>query len=59
MKMTHGVTSRLKGGVERLKGIVSRDWAELEMMSVDRSEVVSIAGSYFYSFLTAFSCLNI
>ena len=42
-----------------IKGIVSRDWAELEMISMDRSEVFSIAGSYFYSFLTTFSCLNL
>ena len=34
-------------------------WAELEMMSRDRSEVFSIAGSYFYLFLTTFSCLNL
>ena len=29
------------------------------MISMDRSEVFSIAGSYFYSFLTMFSCLNL
>ena len=41
------------------KGIVSQDWGELQMIPVDRSEVFSIAGSYFYSFLTTFSCLNV
>ena len=40
-------------------GIVSRDWGELQMISMDRSEVFSIAGSYFYSFLITFSCLNL
>ena len=42
-----------------LKGIVSRDWGELQMIPVDSLEVFSIAGSYFYSFLTTFSCLNL
>ena len=49
-------------GIQRwkaIKGIVSRNWAELEMISMDRSEVFSIARSYFYSFLTTFSCLNL
>ena len=39
------------------KGIVSRDWGELQMIPVDSLEVFSIAGSYLYSFLTTFSCL--
>ena len=30
------------------KGIVSRDWGELQMISVDSLEVLSITGSYFY-----------
>ena len=41
-----------------LKGIVSRDWGELQMIPVDSLEVFSIAGSYFYFFLTTLSCLN-
>ena len=32
--------------VVNLKGIVSRDWAELAMIPVDSLEVFSIAGSY-------------
>ena len=32
------------------KGIVSRDWAELEMISIDRSDDFCIARSYFYLF---------
>ena len=32
------------------KGIVSRDWGELQMIPVDSLEVFSIAGSYFYFF---------
>ena len=43
----------------RVKGIVSRDWGELQMIPVDSLEVFSIAGSYLYSFLTTFSCLNL
>ena len=35
-----------------LKGIVSPDWVELAMIPVDSLEVFTIAGSYFYSFLT-------
>ena len=42
-----------------LKGIVSRDSGELQMIPVDSLEVFSIAGSYLYSFLTTFSCLNL
>ena len=42
-----------------IKGIVSRDWGELQMIPVDSLEVFSIAGSYFCSFLTIFSCLNL
>ena len=41
------------------KEIVSQDWLELEMISMDKSEVFSIAGSYFYFFKTMFSCLNL
>ena len=41
------------------KGIVSRDWVELQMIQVDSLEVFSIAGSYFYFFKTKFSCLNL
>ena len=33
-----------------IKGIVSRDWGELQMIPVDSLEVFSIAGSYFYFF---------
>ena len=32
------------------KGIVSRDWGELQMIPVDSLEVFSIARSYFYFF---------
>ena len=39
--------------------VVSRDWGELLMIPVDSSEVFTIAGSYFYYFLTTFSCLNL
>ena len=45
--------------MNNIKGIVSRDWGELQMIPVDSSEVFSIAGSYLYSFLTTFSCLNL
>ena len=38
-----------------LKGIVSRDWAELEMISMDRSEVFNISASCFYFILMPFS----
>ena len=50
-------TLYLQGSVEKLlvkltsgcfKGIVSRDWGELQMISVDSLEVLSITGSYFY-----------
>ena len=44
---------------QSFKGIVSQDWGELQMIPVDSLEVFSIAGSYFYSFLTMFSCLNL
>ena len=30
----------------KVKGIVSRDWAELDMISMDRLEVFSIVRSY-------------
>ena len=33
-----------------LKGIVSRDWGELQMISVDSLELLSIARSYFTYF---------
>ena len=36
------------------KGIVSRDWGELQMIPVDSLEVFSIAGSYFYFFNNVF-----
>ena len=32
------------------KGIVSRDWGELQMIPMDKSEVFSNAGSYSYLF---------
>ena len=38
-----------------LKGIVSRDWAELEMISLDRSEVFNISASRFLLFSLPFS----
>ena len=45
--------------VPTLKGIVLRNWAELEMISMDRSEVCSSPGSYFYFVITTFLCLNL
>ena len=51
--------SRLLLQLEEFKGIVSRDWGELQMIPVYSLEVFSIAGSYFYSFLTTFSYLNL
>ena len=42
-----------------VKGIVSRDWAERQMIPMDKSEAFRIAGSYFYFFKTTFSCLNL
>ncbi len=41
-----------------LKGIVSRVWEQLQWNPSDRSEVFRIAGAYFYSLLTPFSCFN-
>ena len=43
-----------------VKGIVSRDWGELPMIPMDKSEVFSIAGSYLYSFnnVFMFKCLK-
>ena len=43
----------------KVKGKVSRDWGELQMIPVDSLKVFSIAGSYFYFFKTIFSCLNL
>ena len=38
-----------------IKGIVSQDWAELEMILMDRSEVFNISASCFYFILMPFS----
>ena len=36
-----------------IKGIVSQDWAELEMILLDRSEVINISATYFFFFFVA------
>ena len=41
-------------GTHSLKGIVSRDWGELQMIPVDSLQVFSIAGSYFTFFKQLF-----
>ena len=43
------------GNFPDIKGIVSRDWAELEMILLDRSEVCNISASrFFYIFVPVF-----
>ncbi len=41
-----------------LKGIVSRDWEQIQWIPSDRSEECRVAGAYFFPILMSFSCLN-
>ena len=43
------------GNFPDIKGIVSRDWAELEMILLERSEVFSVSATHFFKILLLFS----
>jgi hypothetical protein len=44
---------------QRLKGIVSGDWEQIQWIPSDKSEECRVAGAYFFLILMSFSCFNL